>query len=86
MEDALSIGTGASGPFDSTKWRKALFRTVVAAMMVATIVGVAGLLLMPVVAAQETSATRTFDDSTVGPGEDVEVRIAVSKLRFGWLS
>ena len=34
---------------------------------------------MPVVAAQETpSATRTFDDSTVGPGEDVEVSIAVS--------
>ena len=78
MEDTLSIGTGASGPVDSTKWREALFRTVVAAMMVATIVGVAGLLLMPVVAAQETSATRTFDDSTVGPGEDVEVSIAVS--------
>ena len=56
-----------------------MFRTVVAAMMVATIVGVAGLLLMPVVAAQGTpSAIRTFDDSTVGPGEDVEVSIAVS--------
>ena len=26
----------------------------------------------------QPSATRTFDDSTVGPGEDVEVRIAVS--------
>ena len=56
-----------------------MFRTVVAAMMIAAIVGVAGLLLMPLVAAQASpSAERSFDAMTVEPGEDVQVTIAVS--------
>ena len=56
-----------------------MFRTVVAAMMIAAIVGVAGLLLMPLVAAQGSpSAERSFDNMTVEPGADVQVTIAVS--------
>ena len=56
-----------------------MFRTVVAVMMIAAILGVAGLLLMPLVAAQGSpSATRSFDNMTVEPGADVEVTIAVS--------
>ena len=56
-----------------------MFRTVVAVIMTAAIVGVAGLLLMPFVAAQGSpSAERSFDGITVEPGEDVQVTIAVS--------
>ena len=56
-----------------------MFRTVVAVMMVAAIIGVAGLLLMPLVAAQDSPMPeRSFDNMTVEPGEDVRVTIAVS--------
>ena len=56
-----------------------MFRTVAAAMMIAAIVGVAGLLLVPLVAAQGSpSAERSFDNMTVEPGADVQVTIAVS--------
>ena len=56
-----------------------MFRTVVAAMMIAAIVGVAGLLPVPLVAAQGSpSAERSFDNMTVEPGADVQVTIAVS--------
>ena len=56
-----------------------MFRTVVAAMMIAVIVGVAGLLLVPMVAAQSSPmATRSFDNMTVEPGADVQVTIAVA--------
>ena len=47
--------------------------------MVAAIVGVAGLLLMPLVAAQDSPmAERSFEKMTVEPGEDVRVTIDVS--------
>ena len=56
-----------------------MLRIGLAVMMVTAIVGVAGLLVLPPVAAQGSpSAERSFDNMTVEPGEDVVVTIDVS--------
>ena len=55
-----------------------MLRIVLAVMMATVIVGVVGLLVIPPVAAQASSATRSFDQTTVEPGEEVVVTIAVA--------
>ena len=61
-----------------------MLRIVVAVMMVAAMVGVVGLLVLPLVSAQVSpSATRSFDKTTVEPGKEVVVTIAVANYGQG---
>ena len=61
-----------------------MLRIVLAVMMVAAMVGMVGLLVLPLVSAQESpSATRSFDKRTVEPGGEVVVTIAVANYGLG---
>ena len=56
-----------------------MVRIVLAVVMVAAMVGVVGLLVLPLVSAQDgPSATRSFDKTTVEPGGEVVVTIEVA--------
>ena len=54
-----------------------MFRIAMAVVLVAAIMGVGVSLSAPPVAAQQPSATRSFDKTTVEPGENVTVTIAI---------
>ena len=61
-----------------------MLRIVLAVMMVAAMVGMVGLLVLPLVSAQGSpSATRSFDKRTVEPGGEVVVTIAVANYGQG---
>ena len=61
-----------------------MLRIMLAVMMVAAMVGMVGLLVLPLVSAQERpSATRSFDKTTVEPGGEVVVTIAVANYGQG---
>ena len=61
-----------------------MLRIMLAVMMVAAMMGMVGLLVLPLVSAQGSpSATRSFDKTTVEPGGEVVVTIAVANYGQG---